>query len=360
MILYIGLTVVTVAAALFVNNKITLKPNMISRQQMCNRILVVGIFTLLFAVSACRIAVGNDYWRYTTIFELIHQNRHVPTEAGFNLVVRLVQYFFGIGKVSYLVIFGVFSFATVYFFLRAIYDQSEWFVWSVFLLMAGGFYFSSMTSVRYYFVLSVTLFASKFARRKQWIPFILWIVFAAFFHKSVLIVIPVYFLASIRWKKWHILLAAGLCGTFLVFQDVYRKIIFIFYPFYENTMFDNGDTSVVNILKCLGILILSLLYYKYAIKDNPDNQFWFFLNLGALILYVFCSFIPEVSRVGYYLNVTQIFLIPAILKKIPNKKQKIFFSTAIAIAFCLYFALFLYRSYDLSIRLLPYLNWIFN
>ncbi len=360
MILYIGLAVITVAAAFFVNNKTMIQSNRVSRQQMTNRILVAGIFALLFAVSACRIAVGNDYWEYTEIFQLIHQNRHVSTEIGFNLVVRAVQFLFGTGKVSYLVIFGIFSFATVWFFLKAIYDQSEWFVWSVFLFMTGGYYFSSMTSVRYYFVLAVALYAMKYALKKQWTPFILLIVFAAFFHKSVLFVIPIYWLARRKWKKWHILLGAGLIGTFLVFQDVYRRIIFFFYPFYENSMFDNGDTSLVNIAKCLGVLVLSLIYYKCAIGENEANQFYFFLNLGALALYVFCSFIPEISRVGYYLNVTNIFLIPGILKAIPHKKQRIFFSAAVAVAFCLYFALFLYKSYDVSIRLLPYLNWIFN
>ena len=360
MILYLGLTVVTVAAAYFVNNKVTVQPYSVSRQQLCNRILTAGIFALLFAVSACRIAVGNDYREYIEIFENIHQNRHVSSEPGFNLVVRIVQYFLGVGQTSHLTIFAIFSFATVYFFLHAIYDQSEWFIWSVFLWMAGGYYFSSLNTVRYYFVLSVALYAMRYAVKKQWLPFVLWIVFAAFFHKTVLFVIPVYWLAMRKWKTWHILPVAGFCVTFLVFQDIYRRIIFFFYPFYENSMFDTGRTSPINILKCLGVLVLSLLYYRHAIKDNRSAQFYFYLNLGALLLYVFCSFIPEVSRIGYYLNVTNIFLIPTVLKAIPDKKQKIFFSSVTALAFSLYLLMFLLRSYDVSIRLLPYRSWIFN
>lgn len=360
MILYIGLTVVTVALGLLVDNQVAVKPNSVSRQQMVNRILVAGIFALLFGVSACRIHVGNDYGGYLEIFEALHEGRHVSTEIGFNAVVLAVQFFFGAGQISSLVIFALFAFATVFFLLRAAFDQSEWFGYTVFLFMVQGYYFSSMTTVRYYFVLAIALYAMKYAIQKRWVPFVLWIVFASLFHKSVLFVIPVYFLATRKWKKWHLLLGAGVCATFLVFQEQYRRIIFYFYPFYENSQFDNGETSLINIAKCLGVLVLSLLYYRYAIRDREENRFYFYLNAGSLILYVFCSFIPEISRVGFYLNAGNIFLIPAVLKHIPDRKQQLFFGVAVTAAFCLYFALYLRGAYDVSLRLLPYKSWLFQ
>lgn len=360
MALYIGLTLVTVALSLLVNNRVTVQPNSVSRQQMVNRILVAAVFVLLFGVSACRIHVGNDYGEYLEIFQALHEGRHVSTEIGFNAVVLLIQFFFGTGQVSSLMIFAVFAFATVFFLLKAAYDQSEWFGYTVFLFMAQGYYFSSMTTVRYYFVLSIALYAMKYAIKRRWAPFVLWILFAALFHKSVLFVIPVYFLATRKWKKWHLLLGAGVCVSFLVFQEQYRRIIFYFYPFYENSQFDNGETSLLNIAKCLGVLVLSLLYYKYAIRDKEENRFYFYLNAGSLALYVFCSFIPEISRVGFYLNAGNIFLIPGVLKSIPEKKQRIFFGAVATAAFCLYFILFLRGAYDVSLRLLPYKSWLFE
>lgn len=360
MALYIGLTVVTIAAAFFVNNQTAVRANAVTRQQMCNRILLAGIFSLLFLVSACRIYVGNDYMPYLQIFERIHNGQVVSTEIGFNAVVKAVQFFFGTGISAALVIFTIFAFGTVYFMLRAMYEQSVCFVWTFFLFMTSGYYFSSMMTVRYYFVLAVVLYAMKYAVKKDWLPFVLWILFAALFHKSVLFVIPVYWLAGRQWKKWHILLAAGVCVTFLVFGDFYRRIIFYFYPYYENSVFDTGSTSLVNIAKCICVLALTLLYYKYTVKADGKIRFYFYLNLGSLILYVFCSFMPEVSRIGYYLNVANIFLIPSVLKAIPDKKQKRFFSGAVALAFCLYFAMFLRDAYAEGIRLLPYQSWLFH
>ncbi len=330
----------------------------ITRQQMLNRILILAIFMLLFAVSACRIAVGNDYWVYRSDFLLIEQNRHVSFEFGFVWVVRFLQSM--LNHDQYLPIFAVFSFFTVLFFVRGMADLSEQFCFTVFLLMTGGYYFSSLNSVRYYLVLAIAMYSIKYVLRSEWTKFVLWILAAAAFHKSVLVVIPLYFLASREWKKWHILFLAAGCASLLLFQDFYRSIIFHFYPFYEGSMFDTGETSLTNIAKCAAVLFLSLLYYKKTIKGDKGNQFYFYCNLGALALYVFASFIPEISRIGYYLNITNIFLIPGIIVKIPKKRQKILWTVLVVLAYLAYFALFLRSAYSTDIRLLPYRNWIFQ
>ena len=360
MILYIGLTVVVLVLAFWVDNKVSVQSNKISRQRMCNRIALGTMFFLLFCISACRVNVGNDYGEYLEIFNDLHLGKHVSTEIGFNLVVYVVQFFFGTGAVAARIIFALFAAVTIYFMLKALYDQSDWLVFSVFLFMTNGYYFSSMTSVRYYFVLAIALYAMKYVLQGKWLPFIAWIVFAAFFHKSVLLVIPVYFIASLNWKKWHMLLLAGLCVSFIFFEDFYRRIIFIFYPYYEGSIFDNGETSVVNILKSLAVLIFTLIYYKSVVEKDRRIKFYFYLNLGGLVLYTFCSFIPEISRVAYYLSVSNIFLIPAVLSKIPSRKQKIVFSVLIAGAFLLYFAMFLYKAYNVEVGLLPYKTWLFE
>lgn len=330
----------------------------VTRQQMLNRILIMAVFLLLFAVSACRIAVGNDYWVYRSDFLLIEQNRHVSFEFGFVWTVRFLQSM--LDHDQYLPIFAVFSFFTVLFFVRGMADLSEQFCFTVFLMMTGGYYFSSLNSVRYYLVLAIAMYSIKYVLREEWGKFVLWILIAAAFHKSVLVVIPLYFLASREWKKWHMLLLAAGCASLLLFQDFYRKIIFYFYPFYEGSMFDTGETSLTNIAKCAAVLVLSLLYYKKTIRGDKKNRFCFYCNLGALVLYVFASFIPEISRIGYYLNITNIFLIPGIIVKMPEKKERIVWTALVAAAYLAYFALFLRSAYSTDIRLLPYRNWIFQ
>lgn len=374
MFVYIALLLVTVSLGLLVQNKDYVQFHMgvrgreprlpvhMDRQRAFNICMAVGIFLLLAFVSAARKAVGNDYWVYRDNFKLIMQGRLVSYEPGFRLVVWVLQSLFGYD--CYFPIFALFSFLTSFFFVKAVYDQAEWFGAGIFLLLAGGYYYSSLNNVRYYFVLSIAMYAMKYVLRKQYGVFIAWIVFAAFFHKSVLVVIPIYLFA--HWLAEHKIpkFIYGMGGVFLasmlLFPNVYRRIIFFFYPFYEGSPFDKVDFSVTNIAKCIGVLVLCFLFQRVALKENIQNKFYFFLNLAGFVLYTCGSFMPEVSRIGYYMIISQCFLIPGVLIRIPKKNWRIFFTVGAAVAFLGYFGLFLHSAYSVDVRILPYLNWIFN
>jgi hypothetical protein len=372
---YIGLTIVTLLLGLCVQNK-EYVPGYLrggrepgervgcDRQLARNRVAVFAIFCLLAGVSACRIAVGNDYWVYWLNFQLIEQNRHVASEAGFNLIVLFFRYLFDGEKARYLSIFAFFSLTTVFFFVRALRDQAEDFAFSLFLLMTGGFYFNSLNSVRYYFALALAVFSVKYVLRGEYGKFLLLILAGALIHKSILLVIPVYmiarFLASARLKRVHYVVGGIFLASLIFGQKLYREIIFFFYPYYRDSDFDTGQLSYVNILKCVCVLGLSLLCYRESIRDNVKNRFYFFLNLFGLVVYCLGSFIPEVSRVGYYMIITQIFLIPGLIGGMKNKTLRRLVWLAVVGGFTCYFVFLLKGMYAVDIRLLPYRNWIFD
>lgn len=379
-LVYILLTVVTVALGLCVDNQ-DYVPDYIrggrrylawrgagdgnglcERKEARNRIAVAAIYCLLTGVSACRIAVGNDYWVYRDNFNLIAQDRHVASEFGFNTIVRWIQGLFGYDE--YIPVFAFFSIVTVWFFVKALHDQGNYFAFSLYLLMTGGYYFNSLNSVRYYLALAMALFSMKYVLRGEYGKFILIILAGAMFHKSVLLVVPVYlaarFLAAAPLKKWHYA-AGGVFLCSLVFgQSLYREIIFFFYPFYRNSVFDNGQLSYANILKSGCVLILGLICYHQSLREDVANRFYFFLNLFGLVVYCCGSFIPEVSRVGYYIIISQVFLVPRLLAQMPWKGLRRLCYVGVIGAFGCYFLLLLKGMYAVDVRLLPYLNWIYN
>ncbi|MCR4706212.1 MAG: EpsG family protein, partial [Lachnospiraceae bacterium] len=90
-----------------------------------------------------------------------------------------------------------------------------------------------------------------------------------------------------------------------------------------------------------------------------QNRLYFHLNILALLLYTCGSFIPEVSRIGYYLTAGHIFLIPSIVKRIPHPLLKKGATILTAAAAALYFAMYLVKAQDLLVRVVPYHTWIF-
>ena len=399
MILYITVAVVTALLASLVDSHPMRQSHTLTRQQLCNRVCLTAIFLILFLLSACRLNVGNDYAKYVEFMHLVNCDAYVPTEIGFNLLVKLI---YGLsGYENFLLVFAFYSFVTVLFFLLAMYEQSDEFGLTFFLFMTLGYYFQTFSTVRYYLALAVALYSMKFVLRKQWGRFVVLILLGAAFHKSLLVVIPLYFLASLSWKKWQLGIAAVFCTTFLFLQDFYLKLVVFLYPTYEDTEYLEGGTSYISILRCAAVLgfagIVCLIRRREEgcktitageaesgeitkntgcetgingeknvtnIEEEKEwnRRFWFYtyLNLGAFVLYVFCSFLPIISRIGYYLMVSQILFLPMLLNTVPDKKWRRLFRAGILLAAVLYFAMYLRRGANDGVLILPYKTFFFH
>lgn len=387
MILYITVAVVTAFLAHQVDNHPKRQLYQLTRQQLCNRVCLTAIFVILFLLSACRLNVGNDYAKYVEFMHLVNCDAYVPTEIGFNLLVKLL---YGLsGYENFLLVFAFYAFVTVLFFLLAMYEQSDEFGFTFFLFMTLGYYFQTFSTVRYYLALAVALYSMKFVLRRQWGRFIVLILLGATFHKSLLVVIPLYFLASLPWKKWQLAVATLFCTTFLFMQEYYLKLVVFLYPTYEDTEYLEGGTSYISILRCAAVLLFAGLVYLMRKKAPAESErhgnggqavagydessgqasaaswnqrfwFYFYLNLGALILYVFCSFLPIISRIGYYLMVSQILFLPMLVKAAPDKRWKKLFRVGIVLAAVLYFAMYLKKGANDGVLILPYRTFFFH
>ena len=368
MILYITAAAVTVLLAGMVDNRPVTQPYRTTRQQMCNRVCILSVFLILFALSACRLNVGNDYAKYVEFMHLINCDAYVPTEIGFNLLVKLI---YGLsGYENYLLVFAVYAFVTILVFLLAMYEQSDDFPLTFFLFMSLGYYFQTFSTVRYYLALALALYSMKFVLRRQWVRFVVLILLGSTFHKSLLVVIPLYFLASLPWKKWQLAVGALFCTTFLFCRDFYLKAVVLLYPTYEDTEYLEGGTSYINIMRCAAVLIFAGLVFYMQKHGNGEREaedgagmrfrFYFYLNLGALVLYVFCSFLPIISRIGYYLTISHILFLPMLLGRVEDKRWRKLFRLGILLAAILYFAIYMSRAEDDGTLILPYKTFFFN
>lgn len=365
MLLYTAVAAITILLACFVVNKPAATAYGTTRRQALSGACLVAIFVILFALAAMRINVGNDYKNYAITAHEAFVDGYVVTEPGFNLLVKVLYTL--AGWENYILLFAVFAFATIYFYVKIAYEQSDSFALTFFLFMTLGMYFRTFNTVRYYFVLAVALYALRYVVNRQYIRFLLCIVAAAFFHKSVLVVIPIYLAAVYVSKKWHyiVLGVAGL--TFLLAKDLVMKIALILYPSYENTSYINevdilsGWISNANgIIRCLLVLMLCLIFYKDAVKDNRANKVYFNLNIFAIMLYVFGVYLPLLSRFTYYLMGPQILLIPGVISRIKDAKKKKWVIAIVLVIGILYFALFMRGAYNEGLRILPYKSWIFG
>lgn len=364
MIFYMLLTASVIGLSLFVNNRVEVPAFGVSRQQALNRLALFSAFLILFAVSALRVDVGNDYAKYCEFFHLIRCKLDtpttVPTEAGFNAVCILIYLLCGRQEI-YPVMFAFFAFLTLLLFFKGMYRLSDCFPLTFFLFMTLGYYFQSFSTVRYYFALAIALFSIRYVIEKQWTKFVLLILFGAFFHKSLLLVLPMYFLAQLTWKWWMLLIAGGAFATGPIFSDFYMSVFLKLYPTYEATEYLDGGTSYISILRCAAVFVFSLFFFRKHIRKSRPLSFYFYCNLMALMIYTCCSFLPVISRIGYYLSITHILFVPSLILKIEEKKYRRAVAALTVCGGLLYFGAFiLLKASGAGLHILPYQTFLYH
>lgn len=371
-ILFYGfIGILTIGAACLVKTEYVLDEGcrdrryFLNRRSFLNGTALLFLFMVLTGLAALRIDVGNDYGNYVNTFHEIYVGGYVVTEPGFNLLVSFLYTLSG-GE-NYLLVFGFFAAATTFLFLKAMYDQSLDFPLSFALFMLLGLYFRTFNTVRYYFVLAITLYSLRYVLKREYGKFMLLILGAALFHKSVLVVIPLYLIALLPWKKWQVAIGAVFAISLPLFQDFWMEIVLKLYPSYQNTVYLEQGTglegSLMGIVRCAAVLLLGLFGWR-AMKESQANLFYFKLNLLGLALYTCASFVPLVSRLGYYLITPHLLLVPGILygmKKTEKKPgRRVVLYGAVILFSTLYFGIFLLTAHQVGVRVLPYHTWVFT
>lgn len=312
-------------------------------------------FLILAFFSAIRDDCGCDYNSY--IMHILNIQKGLPNymEPGFQISI------FGLGLINdnprlVIIVFGV---LTCFFYLLAIWNQSTNRALSVFIFLSWGYYFMTFNTLRNYFALSIVLCTFPLLLKKKNLKFILIVLFAALFHKSALFCLPVYYIANkVTFTKQHIFPIILVTLLLLSLQSFFRSYVFILYPTYEGSDYDTGRISYLNILKAL-LAIFAYIRYKKYVEGDSLCKLYFNLNVFAFMVYTGIYWLPEVSRIGFYLNASVIMFIPRLINYLPRKERssfkKIFYLGSLVL-----FAMLLIQFTSETTRLLPYKTWLFE
>ena len=135
--------------------------------------------------------------------------------------------------------------------------------------------------------------------------------------------------------------------------------VFFYYSNYEGSEYDTNRVSYLNVIKALFIIGLCLKYKAIMYKDKY-LKFYFNLNVFALVLYLGVYWLPEISRIGFYMNMTIMFLIPRLLIQIPNNAERSNLTLFTIVSSFVLFVLLLLQFSSVNTRILPYQTWLFN
>ena len=329
MAVYITTTILAVAISIF---------SMYVKKK--NRILFAVLVILaalpLFCVAAFRYNVGTDYsYTYTQRF-IWHLNGFDLSEIfefGFIWLIDLIQIFTTNPQWLFIVCAAIFTF----FVFKAIYQQSNWVPYSILMLVIGGHFFGSLNLMRNFVALAIFLYAFKYIRQRRLLPFTIWMIIAFSFHKSIIILYPLYFIYSFKMsRKTAIIIFILTCISLPLLDKIFEFIITkLQYGWYYKNKDGNITELKTTFILNLFLLIVQLYYYD---KNKDDLLYNMYMKIQLLVTIIaLCSgILPMARRLIILPSFVQILSIPYITNKEKDKKKRWIVNIAICIIFIVF------------------------
>lgn len=174
------------------------------------KVFIFLFFILLLVVSSYfvgirDVSIGTDTISYINIFDgALHSERY-RHEIGFYLFAKFFtffsnSYYFYLGAINFFI--GLIMYITFLSFLKT-NNNAQLFIYSCFFFITiflSNWYFTGVVNaIRHAMALSIVFFSLNFLFKKKYLYFLIGMVFASMFHKSVSLLIP--FLSMTYWDR---------------------------------------------------------------------------------------------------------------------------------------------------------------
>lgn len=284
-------------------------------------ILIAVLSVAMFFFSILRdTSVGIDYWMYKEIYRLLCEgglpylfstNNIYWREIGYSLFEYLLS-LVSPTPMGYSVGVALFCLGLNAVFVYK-YSPSVWL--SMFIFISFGFFNYTLCTIRHQMAIAIFLFALPYLRQKRFVPYLVIVLLAATFHKSMLVWIPVYFLAQLAmdWKSY------AFYGSCLVLYYLFSEKILAVVTRYVYTEYQVGSyymqgRNIPTVIIPVAFFVVVALMQKPLLERDPGNlplmnlsmycaglflmtlKHFVFQRLALVLLPVSMLLLPEITR----------------------------------------------------------------
>lgn len=307
-------------------------------------ILSIVIFTI---VAGIRYDVGVDYLSYLSYYNQIDSG--VSQEIEVEFFFKYLAIFFTENNFHFTFFYATIAFIQISFIYLTFRKELYLLPYVIFIFLTNGLFFSYMGGLRQTIVCSIFLFSIQYIKSKNLFLYFLFIFVAYFFHKSALLLAPLYFILNLKsdWFKSRflqlaLLVAAAYLSTINIWEHSLLYLSNIVKLLGYNQQYGDIELNLTrsNIEFSRGIRFYAplIIYIINAILSTKIKSI--FSNTAILIFYNL-YFIGALSNFLFYNN----FLL----------KRPMMYFTTMAIVVCSYTLLYLVKKTQTNTNYMPLL-----
>ncbi|MPM97976.1 Transmembrane protein EpsG [bioreactor metagenome] len=303
----------------------------------------------LVVVSGFRYKSGTDFATYTENFQYLNMKKDTDTQTqgnaenqsqegdiGFDI---LCQHLYKISTDPQIMFFAT-ALITNVLIVLVLMKYSSRFELSIWLYITTFVYYSTFNGLRQWMAAAILFAGTKYLlKERSFIKYLPIALFASLFHKSALVMIPIYFFINSKtFSKRNLLMVLGF--MFAVFA--YSKFLPILANVLEGTQYAHyvqifeTDTNGINPLRLavyFAPIGMACFFYK-QFNPKKDIQVDRLLNLCIIGFFVMFMALRQVffARLIFYFDLYYLLLIPRLID-IGDKPFKRFLYYSISVGY---------------------------
>lgn len=302
-------------------------------------------FVFLGCIAAFRGDFSQDYPTYYYQLKIYEgysfQQIFQVRDFGFAFFCKLITLITD----NYIYFFVIMALITVMMYCLVIQKESRDYYLSLLMFVAVDNYIISFNLMRNILAVAMFFYLARYIWEKQPVKYVIGVLLIASVHRAAIILIPVYWLLGIDFRKRSNYIC-GLAGVaFFTIGLFYTKSLAVFlqsligmdYLSYGSYGLDSGNVG--SALKTVVLFIIVLLLRKQIDFNDLKQRVWFNACLFNLALQLLAAKLLMIQRIGYFFSPFYLLLIPLALSKIsaPRRKKIALGIILFIFIYCLFF-----------------------
>lgn len=277
--------------------------------------ILIMVFLILFA--GLRGNIDKDHLTYVALFKN-PQSLTISVETSFYIISCIIQKFTGNVKYLFLTYAALAIIAKFY----AIKKIAAFPFYSILIYYSFYYFLHEVTQIRVGVSVAFILLSLMSIEEKNLLKFIIFMIIAAFFHISAIIVLPFYFIRTNKIEKIYFLLIPIAYLFYLTNLNIVSLIKFVDidiislkFNFYLNNS-KSQDINVFNALRLVRCLLIYFLLWKWDYLYSRNKYFIILIKFYILSFFFFVALadIPVIAyRVSDLFGIVELLIIPLLL-----------------------------------------------
>ena len=300
---------------------------------------IILIFLAFCFVCGARWNVGADSLIYLRNYLHLQDTGHFISRYKFELLFSVISKVFAFLNIHFFFYFAFWAFLQLFFVFYAFKNERYLYPYFAIIIILGTLFFTWNNGMRQALAACILLYSYKFIERRQFIKFLITIIFASLFHYSVIFCLIFYFILNRdipfnRYLYLLILIISAFIGTTTLWtifsQDIEKILSFIGYGNYEGKTKDLiktinlGGRSLILLITCAINIWFFPEIHKYFNYERRIKVFFIMYFLGIIEFFLlFTAY--DLSRITYYFLIFQIPSLAYLFLYAKNNKKIVYY-----------------------------------